>query len=266
MSTITLRTGQTTFIPLLKAVKMSFEHLFQTKVIVAYELVMLCRDPNHKLFGDCGQDLAALQLVEKNPPGGGRIYWVRDQVRDIVLAMVEGEGLDMQLVNPVGVQTETMPVVTTKTARLDDYKLYCAARRIADIICETGIKCGCSFVDWRKEDSNPFYNQTASGFFIEFYYSKPGTLWTPWGKWGFTGSSSGNWEKAWNEVSTSLGATLYKPEETSTMGTFGPVFAVHKLDGGNLPKPAELAKTSYDSYEKVNKAWKKLTEQYMASK
>jgi len=262
MESIVLRTGKTTLVPLLKVLTLSLRGLFESKPISAYEFVQLCRDPSHQLFGRTGAELLELSLVEMR----GTEYVVREDVRDIVLASIEGEELGMHLVNPVGVQMETRVPAMAKTASLGDYKLYCAVRRIADLICDAGIKREAWFADNRGESSNPYYNQTASGLFLEHYYGGCGTLWTPWGKWGFLGSTSGDWDKVWEDVFGSLGATLHEALERTEMGEFGPVFGLHRLDGGPLPEPVELAMESFDSYENVCGAWSKLTERYKASK
>ena len=268
MENIPLRTGKIAIVPMVSVITVSFRALFSTSPIMAYELVMLCRNPKHELFGLIGALLRVQSLVEARDTSNGTAYYVRDQVRDIILASVEGEGMDMHLVNPIGVQTAEpqCSVVITKTANLMDYKLYCAARRVANLICDAASRHKLWFADQRSQGSNPFYNQTANGLFLEFYYGGPSSLWTPWGKYSFRGSSSGNWDKMWEELSGLLGAALYKPEQNTEMGCFGPVFALHKLEGGVLPEPIELAKTHFDPYEKVKNAWDEMTMRYQSEK
>ena len=73
---------------------LSFTTLFKEKPIVAYELVMKCRDPNHKLFGRSGEVLKSLALLEAD----GQPH---DVLRDIVLSATSGDGLQMALGSPL---------------------------------------------------------------------------------------------------------------------------------------------------------------------
>lgn len=100
MQIIKLRNGAEEAASLVMVTMMSFNRLVEEKPIVAYELVTLCRDPNHQLFGKTGDDLAALSLVQKSSDG----YIVHNSVRNIVLSAAEGDGFDMQFVSPVAAQ------------------------------------------------------------------------------------------------------------------------------------------------------------------
>jgi hypothetical protein len=66
--------------------------------IPAYELVQLCRDGRHRPFGSCGETLEKLGLVQKGQDGS---YSVHDSIRNIVLSMASGEGLEMTFGSPV---------------------------------------------------------------------------------------------------------------------------------------------------------------------
>lgn len=61
---------------------------------MAYELVMKCRDKNHQLFGNTGERLKKLRLIEED----GSIH---GSIRNIVLSSAEGEGLEMTFKSPV---------------------------------------------------------------------------------------------------------------------------------------------------------------------
>lgn len=93
--TVILRTGEETLTPLVTAAMSSLKSLMERQPIALYELVMLARDPQHKLFGNSGSILRQLNLIEAD----GRIH---DSMRTIILAATEGDGLDLKLVSPLG--------------------------------------------------------------------------------------------------------------------------------------------------------------------
>lgn len=151
---------------------------------------------------------------------------------------------------------------------LTDLSRYTQARRIGDIVFEhVTRKAGLLgeavwMVDWRNQEVNPFFSQTHRGFFLEQYYSSPSILWTPWGKYCFGGS--GSWtNKHRQAVLHSLKATLHKPAVVNNvMGKIGPIYAVHEVDGVELPDPVERPRSLYVPYEEIKRVWKSLTQQY----
>ena len=58
-----------------------------------YELVEICRQPGHKPWGDIGDSLKALGLLERD----GRPH---ESIKNIVLSAAVGEGMQLHLVNP----------------------------------------------------------------------------------------------------------------------------------------------------------------------
>lgn len=62
-------------------------------MLALYDLVSKCRDRNYQFFGNNEELLIQRGLVERS----GHVH---DSVRNIVLASVEGDGMDMRLVNP----------------------------------------------------------------------------------------------------------------------------------------------------------------------
>lgn len=261
MSTVKLRTGKEAIEPMVKVVSLSLQTLMAENPIVLYELAEKCKDSSHELFGKSGDLLRELSLIESNGS-------VRDIVQDIVLASIEGEGLEMHLVNPIGVLTadETQAErISAEPGNLMDFELFKLVHRVAEIVYEcigqafTSDRCPMN--DRRKDGANPYYNQTASGIFLEMYYGLPSSLWTPWGKWSIGGGGSGGreWEKVMELLHDRLGITVYKPVRNETIGTIGPVYFVTKLDDQVLPPPVELARGNYQSYDDVNKAWAELS-------
>jgi len=94
MRMIKLRTGKEVPEPNVKVVMISLNGLMTSNPIALYELVMLCRDKKHQLFGNTGEVLKSYALIE---PSGQP----HDVIRDVVLAATEGEGLELRLVSPV---------------------------------------------------------------------------------------------------------------------------------------------------------------------
>lgn len=118
------------------------------------------------------------------------------------------------------------------------------ARKIADIIFTYAhTEAGRSDIsspwleDRRKELVNCYYNKTKSGYFLELYYEQPGYLWTPEGTWNFAGSGSGSWDKIMPEVLARFDAEEILAHYTTEMGEYGPVYALHSIDGEPLPTP-----------------------------
>ena len=97
--TFLLKNGSTEAKGLVAAVMMTLDKLMVTKPIVIYEITMLCRDPNHKPFGNCGEDLVMNELAVRE--AGGK--WKVDQsIQNIVLSAVRGEEMqDITLGSPV---------------------------------------------------------------------------------------------------------------------------------------------------------------------
>jgi len=73
---------------------LSLTNLMRENPIAFYELVMKCRNPEHELFGNTGEVLSPLNLIQPN----GHVH---DGIRNIVLSATEGEELDMTLGSPV---------------------------------------------------------------------------------------------------------------------------------------------------------------------
>ena len=88
--TVTLRTGAVVPAVMISVVRISLEELMRTEPISFYELVCLCRDPGHTLFGDTLDLLKGRSLVEAT----GQPH---DVIKQIVLASIEDDGLDLRL-------------------------------------------------------------------------------------------------------------------------------------------------------------------------
>lgn len=176
------------------------------------------------------------------------------------LKQVEGEAEARRKAN-------TPPRVEPKEP-IEDYEIYVAVRRVADIVFEyaspdVGTK-GIWLEDRRNESVNPYYDQTESGLFLEFYYGQPSKVWTPWGYYGFSGSGSGWWNEETPKILERLGAILFSPEQNTKAGTIGPVYALHRVDGVQLPEPKLRERQNYLEYEVAKRAWENMTKRYKA--
>lgn len=100
---VKLRNGSEEPKPLVNIVLFSLERLFKEQPIHFYELVQLCRDGCHALFGKTEDDLLALGLVQRSVAGS---FAVHDSIRNVVLSAVNGEGLELSLESPVITETD----------------------------------------------------------------------------------------------------------------------------------------------------------------
>lgn len=91
---VTLRTGVAVPWPVEKLVEMHLRSLANDDVLALYDLVMLCRNGRYILSPGTAQTLHARGLIDTN----GQPH---DDIRAVVLASVEGEGLEMHLVDPL---------------------------------------------------------------------------------------------------------------------------------------------------------------------
>ena len=154
------------------------------------------------------------------------------------------------------------------TTEIEDYEIYVAVRRVADIVFEyaspdVGTK-GIWLEDRRNESVNPYFDQTESGLFLEFYYGHPSKVWTPWGYYGFSGSGSGRWDEETPKILERLGAILFSPEQDTKAGVIGPVYALLRVDGVQLPEPKLRKPQNYLEYEVAMRAWENMTKRYEA--
>jgi hypothetical protein len=247
---------------------MAVEALMKTHPMAWYELVCMSRDQTYEISDSARKALASRGLLETNGVP-------HDIVREIVLATSEGEGPTLRFI-PATTQEEAHDIPLQPSQRatrynpttLDDTKLYELTRRLTDIVFEyveqtfkDQVETEKPYMeDRRKEAPNPFYNQTAQGFFLEFDGDIPICLWTPWGKWSFAGSCFGSYRPVMDELIRRFGATLHRDtfQAGPDAGVYGRVYALHRIDDTVLPKPIELEHTGFASYEVSKAAWQRL--------
>ncbi len=98
---VNLKNGANELKPLVLTVMVVLRKMLEigggvTGAILFYELVEICKNPDHKPFGNTGDDLKKLTLLSET---GGK-YRVHDSIRNIVLSAAEGTDLDLHLVSP----------------------------------------------------------------------------------------------------------------------------------------------------------------------
>lgn len=120
----------------------------------------------------------------------------------------------------------------------------------------------CWLDEWRGESVNPFYSQTASGLFLEMYYSLPNKVWTPWGYWSFGGSGSGDFTIITKRLLEECGAEVFQERATSAMGVHGPVYRLQRVGDIVLPDAAVRPRADYISYEDAKAQWEALVARY----
>lgn len=94
MQTVKLKNGAEEVVPLINITMVSLQSLMTSSHIALYELVEVCKDKNHKPFGNAEVILKELALMELD----GTIH---KSIENIVLSAIDGESFDMHLVNPV---------------------------------------------------------------------------------------------------------------------------------------------------------------------
>ena len=96
---VTLRNGYTTSRVSMAVTFLHVELLLKQNSMAFYDLVTACRNPEHQLWPESEEILMLSTLVESvDAAGRARIH---EHTRSVVLSMVEGEELEMHLVNPI---------------------------------------------------------------------------------------------------------------------------------------------------------------------
>ncbi|MCL2629713.1 MAG: hypothetical protein FWD33_03455 [Alphaproteobacteria bacterium] len=266
---VTLKDGKTFPKFMVNVLNLSLSGLAKNQPIALYELAMVCRDPNHKIFGNAEQLLKERSLVE---PDGK----IRSEIRAFVLNAVEGDGVEMKLVNPVKLEEGQAQDGPARSAirKSADFELYKIVRyEIAEVFFQAvaelneAIKGKGELNIGRRDDSvsfNAYYSQV-NGLFMEEYYGTPSYLWTPWGKYDFRGSCSSygvNDEDLRERLYPKLGGVIAFPERRSEMGVHGPVYALNEINGKPLPAPELLEESAFLSYKNANKEWQGFEARY----
>ena len=90
---ITLRTGAEVPEPVITPVTLALHALEDSNPIALYEAACMARDRSYVPFGNTGAVLEGIGLLQR----GGTMH---DATRDVILAAIDGEDLDLRLVSP----------------------------------------------------------------------------------------------------------------------------------------------------------------------
>lgn len=152
-----------------------------------------------------------------------------------------------------------MPERTQSTARLIAH-----CRRIAAIFDEELPDTALGAAGHRAGGVNPYYNRTASGLYIEFYYGYPSKIWTPGGYWAMTGGTHTPAGVSADELAPRFMRRLttkpHLPVSHSRWVTYGPVYAVLAVDGEPVDEPGAVTRFTADGYEEAKSEWAALAE------
>lgn len=116
------------------------------------------------------------------------------------------------------------------------------------------------WMELRDEGANPYYNQTASGLFLELYYGLPSTLWTPWGKFLFGGSGSGDWRPIVETVLSKTGAVCVQQGRQTDIGHFGPYYALKRVGDLQLPLARAKRRSEFIPYRESVQQWEAMVD------
>jgi len=94
METVRLKNGTEEAKQLVVITIAQLKELMSSEPIAFYELVMLCRDRDHELFGNAGEKLEKSGLLQREGV-------VHDSIRNIVVSAVEGDMLNMRITSPI---------------------------------------------------------------------------------------------------------------------------------------------------------------------
>lgn len=140
---------------------------------------------------------------------------------------------------------------------VDAYIQWC--RRIAAIFDEELPDTAIEPLAHRRGGINPYYNRTASGLYLEFYYGYPSKVWTPGGYWAMTGSTTTapfvDKDALVQRFLQRLTTWLHEPETQTKWGSHGPVYAILEIDGEPIDEPGDVAHFSKDGYAEIKTAW-----------
>ena len=94
MKELVLKNGSFEAEPLVRAVMTSLSFLFESNPAAFFEIAMCARDRTHKPFGNTGDRLKELALLDDG-------LNMHNSIRNIILSAVSGEMLEMTLSSPV---------------------------------------------------------------------------------------------------------------------------------------------------------------------
>lgn len=133
-----------------------------------------------------------------------------------------------------------------------------ARKEIYDMMIELGVSSVRG-----KDSANPFYEQIVDngGIGLEFYYGMPSKLYTPLGYINITSNFTcgGDKDAIVERLIADYGAILVEEETISSIGVFGPVYAITKLPWSEelLPVFEYRKREDYIGYEEAKRLYEK---------
>lgn len=187
------------------------------------------------------------------------------QVKDLVIALVDDDevkkdALDMieQVEKTIEEERNNRPPAPARPDLTDDDKtaLMTQIKRLAVVYDEHVTDKYNSSQAYRAGGANPYYNQTLSGLYLEFYYGGPSKVWTPWGEWHFAAAQS--YQTDLNGFMSRLTLRDHIAQHNTEQGTIGPIYAILAIDGVELPEPLlPTDRRQYLSYEDSKAEWER---------
>lgn len=185
----------------------------------------------------------------------------------------DAKAFRQQILDEIKAKTEAekRPAVEDPSS---NFELYVATRRIGDIVHEVAReishKADTLYIeDRRRENVNPYYNQSETGLFLDFSYGVVHSVWTPWGEWVFRGNTMSDGEtqrRLTKGVMEKLETTEYRPQINNEQGSFGPTYGVLKVEGVRLPQPVIRPSNAYLTRDAAHKTWIDFTRRYRRQK
>ena len=94
IKTVKLKNGSTEALSLVSVMSACISKMLEEAPIVLYELVEICRNKNHKCFGNTAEELKELGLLQSDGT-------VHSSIQNIVLSSASGTGIGMSFINPI---------------------------------------------------------------------------------------------------------------------------------------------------------------------
>ena len=114
-----------------------------------------------------------------------------------------------------------------------------------------------NYKSYFNDGPNYFYNQTETGLVLELSYMAPTAIHTPYGRWMILGSTSGDFSKVIEAITTPLGLTLLQKEKVTPMGQTGPLYAITAWKNEALEKPIYRKHAEYVPNHSVIYIWER---------
>ena len=97
METVILKNGAVEVKSAVMIIMCAIRSLVSKEPMGFYELIEICRNPQHKPWGDIGKTLKEANLITEHNDQ----WLVHETIRNTALSAVEGEGLNIIFSNPI---------------------------------------------------------------------------------------------------------------------------------------------------------------------